>query len=470
MNTTVMNSRRIVATLALAALAGCATTNGTGNVSVAGPKVAQGGQAGPQQPQISTRAKLLFEDGLKVYEAQRKSGRWDYPALEQKFKAALDEDANLAEADYNLGVIAERQGNRKAAVEHYQRALQKKPTLRQAAENLAVMMQNDGNVQGAVEVYQQILTRYPDDASSRARLGEIYRQQGDHERAMQLAREALIREPQTLTAHKVMMRSYLDRQQLSMARLVALRAMKLDEKDPELYHTVGLILLKEGEEEKARAQFTRAVQARADFLPSHVILAKMAMHSQDFSGAEEHLRRILAADSKNAEAHLNLGVAYKGMGDYDKALQEYEEAEKLNPELAAIYLNKGIVLHRHKDAPDRGLEMYRKYLALQAGGAALTAEAPVFGLVKEAEAILQAREEEKRAMEEAKRMEAELAAQEAAMKAEEGKPAEQKPAEKKAEAKKPEEKKVAPAAAAKPASTQAPTGGADHSDEPDDAL
>jgi tetratricopeptide (TPR) repeat protein len=452
----VMNSRRFVAALALSMLAGCATQKGAGNVSLQGPTVAQGGQA-PQQPKISTRAKLLFEDALKLYEAQKKSGKWDYVALERKFQAALEEDSNLAEADYNLGVLAERQGNRKAAVEHYQGALKKKPTLRQAAENLAVMLQNDGNVQGAVQIYQQILTSYPEDASSRARLAEIYRQQGDHERAMQLAREALIRESKTLTAHKVMMRSYLDRQQLSMARLVALRAMKLDEGDPELYHTIGLILLKEGEAEKARAQFTRAVQARADFLPAHVILARMAMQSQDFAGAEEHLRRILAADSKNAEAHLNLGVAYKGMGDYDKALQEYEEAEKLNPELAAIYLNKGIVLHRHKDAPDRGLEMYRKYLALQAGGAALTADAPVFNLVKEAEAILQAREEERRAIEEAKRMEAELAAQQAA--------------ENKAEPeKKPEEKKVAPAPVAKPASTQAPTRDDDHSDEPDDAF
>ncbi len=467
-----MNSRGLVATLALLLLAGCATQQGAGNVSLAGPKVAHGDK-GPQQPQISTRAKLLFEDALKVHEAQRKSGKWDYPTLEKKFQAALDEDANLAEADYNLGVLAERQANKKAAIEHYQRALRKKPTLRQAAENLAVMMQNEGNVPGAVEVYQQILTRYPDDASSRARLAEIYRQQGDHERAMQLAREALIRDPRTLTAHKVMMRSYLDREQLSMARLVALRALKSDENDPELYHTIGLILLKEKEEDKARIQFTRSVQARADFLPSHVILARMAMQSEDFAGAEEHLRRILAADSKNAEAHLNLGVAYKGMGDYDKALQAYEEAEKLNPELAAIYLNKGIVLHRHKNAPERGLEMYRKYLALQAGGAALTADAPVFTLVKEAEAILQAREEEKRAVEEAKRMEAAMAAQEAAMKAEEERLAVDKPGSKsadKVEAKKPEEKKVAPAPAAKPASSQKPTGDSDHSDEPDDAF
>ena len=55
-------------------------------------------------------AELSFEDALKAYDAQKKANAWDYVALERKFKAAVDEDPNLAEADYNLGVLAERQG------------------------------------------------------------------------------------------------------------------------------------------------------------------------------------------------------------------------------------------------------------------------------------------------------------------------------------------------------------------------
>jgi tetratricopeptide (TPR) repeat protein len=73
----------------------------------------------------------------------------------------------------------------------------------------------------AARTYQDILDRYPDDASARARLAELYRQGGDPERAHDFARQALIREPKTLAAYKVMMLSYLDRKQLSMAKLVA---------------------------------------------------------------------------------------------------------------------------------------------------------------------------------------------------------------------------------------------------------
>jgi tetratricopeptide (TPR) repeat protein len=387
--------------------AGCTSSTATGPT---GPKTnptvkAQDPKKEPEPPPISNRAKLLFEDAVKAMEAQKKGKAVDYASLERKFKAAMEADPNLAEADYNLGVIAERQGKKDEAKTWYQSALKKKPSLRQASENLAVMAQNAGDIAGAVALYQDVLKRYPDDGASRARLAEIYRQTGDHDKAMEFARAALMREPQSATALKVMMRSYLDRKQLAMAKLVALRAVKIDENDPELHHTVGLILQQEGDADGARLQFKRALEVRGDYIPSHIVLAQLALDAEDYPGAEEHLRKILQAGGKSAAAHLNLGVAYKGQGQYDKAMQEYDEAEKLDPKLAAIYLNRAIVLHRAKDAPERAVELYKKYISMAGGDVALSAEAPVFKLLSEAEAVINAKREAKLAEEQAKQME-----------------------------------------------------------------
>ncbi|MFL5345148.1 MAG: tetratricopeptide repeat protein, partial [Hyalangium sp.] len=95
-----------------------------------------------------------------------------------------------------------------------------------------------------------------------------------------------------------------------------------------------------------------------------------------------------------------------GLGQYDTAMQEYDEAEKLDPNLAAIYLNRAIILHRAKDAPERALELYKKYIGMNGGEVAMNAESPVFGLMKEAEAVVQAKAEAKQAEEQAKQMEA----------------------------------------------------------------
>ncbi len=406
---------RIVAVLAALDLLACAGGQQERRQEIAQPLQSES-ESGQTPDGVSTRAKLLFEDAVKAYDSQKKTKIADYSVLEAKFKAAGAEDPKLAEVDYNLGVLAERQGKKDEAISHYQTALKKKPMLKQAAENLAVIAQNDGRVPEAVRAYESILAAYPDDPSARARLAEIYRLGGDHDRAMEMARLALIREPRSLTAYKVMMLSYLDRKQVSMARLVALRALKIDDNDPELYHTIGLILLAENEPAKAQLQFKRATEVRPDYLPSHVMLAKTALAQENYPGAEEHLRRILQANGKNAEAHLDLGIVYKGQGQYDKALQEYDLAEQINPELAAIYLNRGIILHRFKDSPEKGLENYRKYLLLLGGAVALSAEAPVFGLMNEAEQIIQAKADAKRAEEGAKMLELAQKAQQAKMK------------------------------------------------------
>jgi tetratricopeptide (TPR) repeat protein len=398
-----LRSLLLIAASALVA-AGCASTQTTGKTG--GTTTQPTGPAKPAEAvPISNRAKVRFDDALSAFEAQKKAGAFDYPSLERKFKDALEADQNLAEAEYNLGVLAERQGKLDQARAHYEGALKKKPTLRQAAENLAVMAQNAGDVTSAVALYQGILKIFPEDGSSRARLAEIYRQQGDHEKAMEFARAALMREPQSVTAYKVMMRSYVERKQLPMAKLVALRALKINQQDPELYHTIGLILLEEGKKDDARVQFKRALEVRADYVPSHVVMAQLEMEAEDYPAAEQHLRRILQADSKNAAAHLNLGIAYKGQGQYDKAMQEYDEAEKLDPNLPAIAFNRAVLLHRHKGAVDRALELYRKYVSMAGGEITLSAEHPVFNLLREAEQIVQAQREAELADKQAKQLE-----------------------------------------------------------------
>jgi tetratricopeptide (TPR) repeat protein len=397
------------AACAALALAGCKTTGAASDLE--GPQVVKpdkapkagaksegkpgdkkGEENGPTEniPQVATRAKLQFDDAIKSLDTCRKKGDCDWGLLEKKFVGAGDLDEHFGEAYFNAGVMAERKGDFDAARDHYKTAINKRPTLYQAAENLAVIEQNKGNEQGAVDTYQGILEKYPENGSARARLAEIYRRRGEHDRAIELSREALFREPKTLTAYKVMMSSYYEQRQLSLAKLVALRALKLDEHDPEIYYTLGLISLAEKEPAKARVQFKTAAEKRADYLPAHLQLAKMAMDTSDYSGAEQSIRKILAVDGKNAEAHLNLGIAYKGMGQYDKAMAEYDTALKLKSELVSATLNKAIILNIKKE-PTKAIELAKAYEA-QPGADPLKAEQ----VINDANAIIATRQQEEK--------------------------------------------------------------------------
>jgi tetratricopeptide (TPR) repeat protein len=434
-------------------------------------------------PQISNKAKLLFEEALKAYDAQKKSKTINYAGLEKKFRAAADADSNLAEATFNLGVLAERQGKTKEAVSLYKEALAKKPTLRQAAENLAVIAQNNGDEASAVRIYTDILNSYPDDAGSRARLAEISRRKGDLDKAIELSREALFRDPRTLQAYKTMMQVYYEQRQFSLARLIGLRASKIDPADPEILYTTGLINLAEKDPVKARAAFKGAVDARPDFLPAHYQLCRMAFDQEDYQSAEEHLRRILQAGGKNAEALLNLGVAYKGMGQLDKAMAVYDEVQKLSSDMPELYLNRGIIIGLKGDH-EKAITMFKTYLSRKGEGS-VGMDHPVHTLIAEQEDAIKKAEENKRIEEEAKKMEAAALEEAKKMEEEERRKKEEAFQKQKADAKSgskaPDSKAAsaadlkmdeAPKVEAKKPPSLAPTAPAKKksSDEPDDDL
>lgn len=77
----------------------------------------------------------------------------------------------------------------------------------------------------------------------------------------------------------------------------------------------------------------------------------------NFDEAEKAFLSILDIDSLSVQARNNLGIIYKTLGRYNDALRVYSEAEAivkgqcgpLCPELALIYMNKGIVQKQMQD-------------------------------------------------------------------------------------------------------------------------
>ena len=169
------------------------------------------------------------------------------------------------------------------------------------------------------------------------------------------------------------------------------------------------------------------------------------------TGAKNKLsKKIVQYDSGNQEARLNLGIAYKGLGEIDKAMAEYDAILQTPTPIALAYFAMGVLFQAHKDLPDKALEYYKQFVAKSPS--TVPANHAVFERIRECEqAIREAaelkaaeeraareaeiqrqREEEQRRIEEANKLAAEKA-QEEAEKAERQKAAQElldgKPAE-----------------------------------------
>jgi tetratricopeptide (TPR) repeat protein len=391
--------RKAWASVVLLALAGCATTPApqTTEPAKAGPALAGPADAGP-----NSHALALFDDANQSAASQASAKTPDNAALERKYDAARQADPRLAEVDYNLAVLDERQGKREQAYVLYRSALDKKPSFKAAAAALARLTAEQGDIPSAIAQWTDIAQKFPDDAGSRVALAELYRQSSDHDRAQDFARQALIRDPKSVAAYKVMLHSDLDRKQYALAKLVGLRALKIDDKDPELYVALGDIQLAESQPAQAAIQYKKASEVSPNDRGALTALARLDLADQDYTAAEAMLKKLVETGGATAEVQLALGVAYKGLGQPDKALQAYDAAEHLNGRLAAVYLDRGIVLQRMKGSPDRALEQYKRYVELIGGEGQLPGDSPVPALRREAEQQVRAKAEAKRVEEQAR--------------------------------------------------------------------
>jgi len=358
-------------------------------------------------PAIPPRAQRLFEEAVRAEDEQRKQKvplDWSY--LEKKWRAVIDA-AEIAEARHNLGVALEGQGKLGEARAEYERARTLKPTLRQAAVNLGVLLEKAGDPRGAAIVYAQCVRDFPDDAMSRERLAALYRTAGQLDEAWRLAREALVREPRAVGAYKVLARVALQRNELDLAKLVALRAQKLDGKDPELPFTVGQVLARQGDDPGAEAQFRKALALDERFLSARYALLDGAVRKQAWGSVAEHSAAILKLEPANAAVQLAHGLALRYTGKPEDALAAYERAEKASGDrLAEVHLARGVLYARVKSECGPALAELKVYQSR--AGPVMPEGSQVVKLQRECETQL---EESRKAAEAAKQMQVEAARQ-----------------------------------------------------------
>jgi tetratricopeptide (TPR) repeat protein len=348
------------------------------------PAPAPEGASPATAPLLPPRAQRLFEEAVRAEEEQRKLPAPDWGYLERKWRAVADA-ADVAEAHHNIGVALEAQGKLDDARAAYERARELKPGLRQASVNLAVLLEKRGDTRGAAAAYAECIRDFPEDAVARARLAALYAGTGQLDEAWRLARVALRRD------------------QHDLAKLVALRAQKLDERDPELPFTVGQALARGGDEAGAQVQFRKALSLSAGFLPARYALLEGALRKKAWQAVAEHADAIVKAEPDNAPVHLALGLALRYTGKPDEALAAYDRAEKASGDrLAEVHLARGVLLARVKSECTPALAELREYQG-RAGPVAQDG-AQVVKLQRECEAQI---EENRKAVEAAKQMQAE---------------------------------------------------------------
>ena len=99
----------------------------------------------------------------------------------------------------------------------------------------------------------------------------------------------------------------------------------------------------------ALESFNKAIQADKGNINAVVGKANTLAELKKEAEAQELLRQAISMMPTSAVDYLARGAAYRGLGQYEKALADYDEALKRNPNFPEVQMNKGMVFWHRAD-------------------------------------------------------------------------------------------------------------------------
>jgi tetratricopeptide (TPR) repeat protein len=326
-----MAFRRTLATATLALTAACATSSQVKpppTVAAAPPAPApvETPKPAPESPRESA-ARERFAEAVAAFEAG------DYAKAEEGFREVLKKAPQSLNAQFNLGVIAERQGRLADAQEAYEKVRLLEPGHVPTLLNLGRLYRQQEKYAEAIALYEAGLKApgREHESSLLNNLTVAYRLAGKHEQAEAAARGVLARHPDDAEAYKNLALVYYDQGKYRLAELVLANARKLDEKDPGIYNNLGMIYLKLEDRARALVQFQKAVSLDERFSPGHLNIGAMALAWRDYAGAERSFAKAVELEPGSHEAWLYYAYALDGQKGREpkKGLAAGEAFEKV---------------------------------------------------------------------------------------------------------------------------------------------
>lgn len=326
-----------------------------------------GGAPQAEVPRVPVARQAAVGKMVKaVARAARPDARKEAVAL---LEEAVEEDPELWEARYDLGILLAQTGALDAAREQLERAHALAPNAEDVVAALGEVLRRKGEHAAAAVVLTTFVTTYPAASQARRVLVAVLREGGQPDVALVHARELLKREPGDAAALAELSLTHLEQQQVDIAELLIQEALK-GEPRAVVLRAAGLIALARGEDALAFAHFARATELDPNDTAAGLNTATVLLQAGVFERAEKHFRAVLEVEPEASAAKLGLAAALRGQGTRDRPAP-YLAAEALLKEILratpgdwAAAHNLAILYAESMDRPAEATAHFSEFLSL----------------------------------------------------------------------------------------------------------
>jgi Flp pilus assembly protein TadD len=294
--------------------------------------------AATASPVNEKSAEQLFSEGTAAYESGRDE---DARSL---FTKALERSSRMVNAQYNLGVIAERQGDPAQAVVEYQAALEIDDSHLPSILNLGRIELLDGEYAKAIALFESGLQQ-PTKEHELAllnNLGAAYRLAKNYAKAESTSRAVLSKHGENINALKNLALVFYAQGRYRLAELVETSAAKINPKDAGVHNDLGLVYLKLGQPARAVGELRHALELDPKFEVAHRNLGALALAYRDYPTAQKSFAALVSLTPESYEAHL----------DYAYALQDGQGLDPSKGMEAAAEFEKALAIQPSPEKPD----------------------------------------------------------------------------------------------------------------------
>ncbi len=256
------------------------------------------------------------------------------------------------------GNQAERAGDFRRACDLYRQAVAQAPEYAKAHVNLGIGLEALGDMDGAIASHERALQSAPGDAFANYNLGKLLYGRGASARAAELLARALQSRPEFPEARTVLALVHLSQGNYAHAatELEAGLRQRPDDFGALFHYAATLRALNRLDE--ARDVLKRAIAVDPNNADAHAALSDVLAAQGDTAGATAELEVVLAHRPDWADAQFNYGTLLRRQLRLEEAETAFRRAIAAQPGHAGAYRMLGEVLSAQSRS-DEAFEVYR---------------------------------------------------------------------------------------------------------------
>jgi tetratricopeptide (TPR) repeat protein len=300
----------------------------------------------------------------------------------EQLEEALRIDPKFANAHNGMGLALHDQRKPDEAMEHYKEALRINPKHVDAQVNLGAILAEKNLINEAVSNYEAALRINPRHAGAHYHYGNVLRDRNELDRAIGQYQEAVNISPRYAAAHNALGNAFHAKNQFDQAIPHYEQAIQIEPKNASFRANLGNSLRLRGRLDAAITRFEEALRIDPTYAFAQDGLGNTLSDKGDLDGAIPHHEAAIRLDPKNAGFHAKLGNTLLALGrhhasihqhkealqKWDKAIEQFAEALRLDGTLADAHNRMGLALHAQGKA-DEAMGHYKEAVNINPGHA-----------------------------------------------------------------------------------------------------